>query len=176
MLRSLKSILSVLHLLIAGYILLSCSNPYKDPERTEYSPVLMTREQLENSVSLKEPRTPKDPGKIYHIGNYIFINEKFKGIHMIDNHDPSSPLNIGFLTVPGNIDIAVKDDVLYLDNAVDMIAVKINADKTITVTKRIPDIFPSSFPPDLNFMPEYDNVINSIPEGYIIVGWELKSK
>src|SRR5690242_19048906 len=77
-----------------------------------YQPVLMTRHQLETSVSLKPAQAITDPGKIYKFGQYILINERYKGVHIIDNQAKTSPQNIGFIQVPGNIDFAVKNSVL----------------------------------------------------------------
>ena len=64
-------------------------------------------------------------GKIYIKGDYIFINEKKEGIHVIDNSDPSNPRNISFIAIPGNLDIAVMGNILYGDSYTDLVAVDI---------------------------------------------------
>ena len=43
-------------------------------------------------------------------GNLIFVSERYRGIHVIDNSDPESPQDIAFIRVPGNIDIAMKGE------------------------------------------------------------------
>lgn len=63
------------------------------PERSEnYVPVYMTRAELEGSVKyLDGERGMSDPGKIYVYGDRIFVNEKYRGVHVIDNSDPYNP-------------------------------------------------------------------------------------
>src|SRR5690349_11420624 len=87
-------------------------------EHSEYKPLLMSREQLNNSITFLPPRDLKNPGKIYYKDGYIFVNEKYKGVHIINNQNPENPQNIKFIQIPGCIDMAMKDNMLYVDNAV----------------------------------------------------------
>ena len=66
-----------------------------------------------------------NPGKIYFKEGYIFINEELKGIHVIDNRNPENPQNIGFIEIPGNVDIAIKNNTLYADSYIDLGAIDI---------------------------------------------------
>ncbi len=147
---------------------------YQAVEEGEYNyvPLLMTREVLESSVTLMPARDLTNPGKIYLIGNYIFINERYKGIHIINNSDPENPINIHFIRIPGCIDMAVKGQTLYADNAVDLIAVDLSDINSISVTERIRDVFPELQPPDNSFYFRYSK--ENRPENTIIVGWEPK--
>jgi hypothetical protein len=142
-------------------------NPY-----SEYKPILMKRTQLENSVHFIEKQNLVRPGKIYFKGDTIYVNEKYKGVHVIDNSRPESPLLLGFITIPGCIDMAVKNNVLYADNAVDLVAVQLSQNLSdITVTKRIRNVFPELTAPDqLNLEPAYQP--ENRPENTIIVAWE----
>ena len=140
---------------------------------SDYQPIFMTRAQLEASVTKLEPRQISDPGKLYSYGHYILINEKYKGVHIIDNQNPEDPQNIAFIQVPGNIDFAMKSNVMYVDNAVDMVAINLADLNNPVVTSRIPDAFPAPTPPD-GLWAEYDRT--GLPEDAIIVGWELKVK
>ncbi|RLD62382.1 MAG: hypothetical protein DRI95_13135, partial [Bacteroidetes bacterium] len=83
-----------------------------------YKPILMEREELEQSISFTGAQEMINTGKIYLKGNTIYINEKYKGIHVIDNTDPSSPEKAGFIVIPGCIDMAMKDDILFADNSI----------------------------------------------------------
>ena len=38
-------------------------------------------------------------GKITVIGKYIYLSEPLKGIHVIDNSNPSSPKNVSFINI-----------------------------------------------------------------------------
>lgn len=91
----------------------------------KYDPIYMKLEDFRKDVVASSPRELKQPGKMYFFHNYLLINEKEKGIHVIDNSNPESPKPITFLEIPGNVDMAVRNDVLYADSYSDLIAVDI---------------------------------------------------
>lgn len=137
---------------------------------SEYEPIYMTRTELESSVKKMGPQEIIQPGKLYIFGDYIFLNEKYKGIHIINNTDPINPQRTGFLKIPGNVDIAVKGNVIYADNAVDMVSVSLNIDGSIAEINRVRNIFPGLTPPDLDYVPyNYDRSQSKEPE--YIVAW-----
>ncbi len=128
----------------------------------------MERSAIEDVFSAA-PHTIADPGKIYYKDNFIFINERGQGIHIIDNTDPSAPVNLGFINIPGNWDMAIKGNTLYADNALDLIAIDIANPTQINVVKRIENNFPASRFPD-EFGVSFECVDDT--KG-IVVGWEL---
>ena len=65
-------------------------------------------------------------GKIYVKDNYIYINELYDGIHVINDTNPSSPQRIAFIPIPGDVDIAIKDTTLYADSYVDLVTIDIS--------------------------------------------------
>jgi len=143
---------------------------YDYEENYEYTPVLMKRADLEKSIKYTDARNLETPGKIYAKDNYLFINEKYEGVHVIDNTDPAYPQNIGFINAPGSIDMAIKENVLYLDNAVDLVAVNLDNFPSISVTKRITNIFPEPFPPGYSYIPD-KYLPSNRPKGTILVKW-----
>ena len=147
----------------------SSSDDFYNP--SEYFPVLMERNNLETSIILRDAQEIINPGKIYYKDQIIYLNEKYKGIHIIDNHDPAHPENIGFINIPGCIDIAIKNNSLFADNATDLITISLANSGQITVTERIQNAFPESTPPDLDYIPYMFSVANR-PRNTIIVGWE----
>src|SRR6188508_596804 len=76
---------------------------------TMYKPVYMGWDEFRNSVETQPAHAIQNPGKIYYYNNFIFLNEVNKGIHIINNSNPASPVNTGFINIPGNIDMAVKN-------------------------------------------------------------------
>jgi hypothetical protein len=156
-----KFIASIFVLFLFG----SASSPFADtPYYGKYMPVFMERAELERSVSYKAgERKLNDPGKIYHHAPYIFINERYKGIHVINNSDPASPVNEGFIVAPGCIDMAMKGNTLYIDNAVDLVAFDFAARQ---VTERIRNVLPEPAAPDMS---EY--YYTGRPKDFILVGW-----
>jgi hypothetical protein len=158
-------------LLIASFILLvSFSDRQVNYLETQYVPVLLDRAQLETSIHYTVPHPLTQIGKIYTKGGYIFISQQYKGIHVIDNHDPANPVNLGFITVPGCLDMAIKGNSMYIDNATDLVTVDLSAIPVIQVTSRIPHVFPELLPPDLTYVPEVFAAANR-PENTVIIEW-----
>ncbi|MEN9443627.1 MAG: hypothetical protein RIS47_517 [Bacteroidota bacterium] len=161
------------HVLTIGSLfvlhLSSCNTFVPDPE-TAYGPVLMERSQLEKSVVIVAARKLVHPGKIYYYNNKVYINEKNEGVHIVDNTDPKQSVFKSFLTIPGCIDIAVRNGILYADNAVDLVAIDLN---TGQVTERIPQSFNELLPPDLTYLPQAFDATHR-PENTVIVAWEQK--
>ncbi len=58
--------------------------------------------------------------------SYILIIEKFKGIHVIDNTNPSSPLNISFIEIPGVTQLTASNGILYVNFGRDLVSVDIS--------------------------------------------------
>ena len=109
---------------------------------TYYEAVYKTKEEVRANIKSNPARSVENPGKIYTLGKYIFLNEVDKGIHVIDNTNPSQPKNIFFIDIPGNMDIAVKGNTLYADLYTDLVAIDISNPATVKVDKVIEGIFP----------------------------------
>jgi len=87
----------------------------------------------------------------------LFINELNTGIHIYDNSDPSNPKNIGFLNIPGNLDMAVHDHYLYVDSYLDLVAIDISNPEAPVEAERVNDVFQSfySWADNLGYLVEY---------------------
>lgn len=135
------------------------------------TPVYMDYDQLRKSVKVETSQALKNPGKIYFKDGYIFINEELKGIHIFDNRNPANPVNIGFITIPGNMDIAIKGDILYADSYVDLVAIDISNITHPKEVARVKDVFPYTLPPKEN-----DNLgIDQIDESKgVVTDWDIK--
>lgn len=160
---------------LALTLLISCAPKERDsfdPVPDNYSPILMKRTELEKSIRFVEARPISNAGKIYIKDEFLFVSEKFDGIHVIDNSNPSDPEPLGFITIPGNIDIAISDGVFYADNAVDLVAFRWTGD-SIQVTDRNRDVFPELTPPDWGAVP-YEYLPENRVENTVITKWVLK--
>lgn len=157
-------------------ILASCveRSSWSEP-MTTYKPVLMDRASLEKSVIWQPPVDIKSPAKIYYKDNYILISEHFKGVHIVDNTNPKNPVIKGYISVPGCVDMSMKENILYVDNAVDLVAIdmsKIGIGQ-IEVKKRIKETFPELVPPDGLSIP-YRYSKGNRPQNSVIVNWVKK--
>ena len=141
------------------------STAFAPIEEETWSPVFLSREVLDNSVKyIPGARDLIQTGKIYYRAPYIYVNERYKGVHVINNTDPAHPVNEGFILAPGCIDMAVKGNILYLDNAVDLVSFDLDSRQ---VTKRIRDVFPEPLPPE-----DFRFTVFNRPNGYVLVEWK----
>ncbi len=97
------------------------------------------------TLSVDKPHELSSPGKIYIYQNFLFINETRKGIHVVDNTDPASPRFINFINIPGNIDLAVNNNILYADSYVDLVAFDITNPTQIQLVKRVENVFDNQY-------------------------------
>lgn len=160
-----------LAIVVVCLLVVSCQD--KVIERYKLNvPVYLSYEDLRKAIKKTDPRPLVNPGKIYFKDNIIFINEYFKGIHVIDNNNPSNPVNKAFIEIPGNVDIAIKENILYADSYIDLTAIDISNLNDIKETYRIKDVFPYSLPPkENNIAHEYVDQSKGV-----VIGWEVKEK
>lgn len=107
-----------------------------------FRPVYKTVQEVRENIKTTTPVAIQFPGKIYIKDKYIFIAESFQGIHILDNSDPASPKNIGFLDIPGNVDMAIKNNTLYADMYSDLLTIDITDPKNAVFKKVTEKVFP----------------------------------
>ena len=165
--KTIRNILTIL-IIISGFN--SCKDKYSE-DFTANSPVYLSYEDLRSSVKTSNFRELENPGKIYFKDNYIFVNEEMKGIHVINNQNPYNPQNITFIEIPGNVDIAIKNNILYADSYVDLVAIDISDINQPKEVNRVKDVFPYLTPEPEN--PEY-RLASVDRELGVVTGWEIK--
>lgn len=134
----------IISILLLGSLLYGCSDTCETTTTyVYYEPVYTSFEELRSSVALKENRPINQAGKIYLINDHLLINEPNEGIHIIDNKDPENPVNIGFINIPGNFDMAAVDGFLYADSYVDLVIIDISDLANPQEIKRIEEVFPN---------------------------------
>jgi hypothetical protein len=114
-----------------------------------YVPQYKLVAEVRDAVALTSPQVMQQVGKIYYRHPFIFVNELQKGIHIINNRDPRNPQKIAFINIPGNVDMAVKGDILYADNYIDLIAIDISNPSATKITKRIENVFEHNYSYDI---------------------------
>jgi hypothetical protein len=137
---------------------------------TANSPVYMSYEDLRTAVKPAATRDLVNPGKIYFKDNYIFVVEDRKGIHIINLANPASPQKIGFIEVPGCVDIAIRQSTLYADSYIDLVAIDVSNLDNIREVARLKDVLPYIVPPADNDyrMSEVDK------DKGVVIDWEIK--
>src|SRR3990167_4968496 len=134
------------------FLLYSCTQDKCEITRkkTTYFPRFLSWDSLRKPVISNPPMGLKNPGKIYYLPPYIYINEQLTGIHVVDNQDPTNPKLIAFYKIPGNVDIAIKSNILYADSYVDIVAIDISDPLNVKEKSRLKKVFPEpySYNPD----------------------------
>ena len=108
-----------------------------------YQPIYTSKAEVLASINGNPAQKVDSPGKVYLKGSYIFINDIDKGIHIIDNQNPSRPTQVAFLAIPGNQDIAVKGNTLYADMYDALLAIDISNPRHVRITKQLERTFPT---------------------------------
>lgn len=133
-------------------------------------PVYMEFDEFRASFLKSAPTEIIHPGKMYFKDDYLFVNEYGKGIHIIDNSDPSNPEKVAFYEIMGNVDMAIKGNILFADSYIDLLAIDITDIDNPVEIDRIENVFPEIVPEGELWFP-YAMVDKK--KG-VIVDWEVK--
>jgi hypothetical protein len=138
---SLYALLFLTVLLGISVLLEGCSDTCETKiHYTYFEPQYTSLEELRSSTKIIEPQPIKTIGKIYRLGNYLFLNEPGKGIHIIENSDPAHPIVKSFINIPGNYDLAIQESSLYADSFIDLVVFDISDMQNIYETDRVPNV------------------------------------
>jgi len=166
-----KTIRNTFSILVLFVFASGCMDKYTEVF-TANSPIYMTYEELREAVKVTGAVELVNPGKIYFKDGYIFVNEEMKGIHIIDNRNPKSPVNLKFIEIPGNVDLAVKNNILFADSYIDMVAIDITDLGNPKEVSRVKDVFPYMTPPPA----DKDLRLASVDkEAGVVIDWEVKT-
>jgi len=134
--------LSVL-LVLSSILIFSCTDEVTSTYsfRTMMPVYLEMKDVRAKAISVAPAQEIEEPGKIYIYKDYLFINEPNQGIHIYDNKNPANPINLSFIPIEGNVDLAINSDILYADNYVDLLAFDISNIRSIRLVKRVEDVF-----------------------------------
>lgn len=143
-------------------------------------PVYISEE--ENFVAMLEPRAFGTLGKIVYTDSYLLINERFRGIHIVDNSNPADPVKINFIQIPGNTDFTVKNGFLYANHGSDFKAFQFGLETTglslgfqLEETCVLPEFFANGEENTLAGLvpPDYSGFFECVdPDKGIVVNWE----
>lgn len=151
----------------------SCDNSDTKYEMvTVATPQVMSKSDFRASLEVLPPQPIDESGKMYAYANYIFVNDQYRGIHVIDNSNPVTPTAIAFLKIAGNVDIAIKNNYLYADSATDLVVFDISNIQSIEPIERLEDVF-SVYDYQIPEAAQEVNWSSIDLENQVIVGWTL---
>ncbi len=130
----------MLILIVAITFFSSCTKEKKDIVVYGMAPIYL--EEVDTAqIRREDPRAFSELGILVTQGNYLFINERYQGIHVIDNTDPSNPVNKHFWRIPGNQRFVIKGDLLYADNSINLLTIDVSDYRHIKVIDTDEDYF-----------------------------------
>ena len=129
--------------LFGSSLLFSCMDEVKNTYsfRTMMPVYLEMKDVRAKEISIAPAQEIENPGKIYIYKDFLLINEPNKGIHIFDNKNPVNPINLSFIPIEGNVDLAINSDILYADNYVDLLAFDLSNIRNIRLVNRVKDVF-----------------------------------
>lgn len=165
-----NSILFFFSILILSFVACTDKDDSLYADYLVAKPLTISKAEFKNSVKILPPRFIEESGKIYAYKNLIFINDKYQGVHVINNSNPKSPSKIGFIKIPGNVDISVKNDLLYADSLTDLVVIDISNMEDFRVVNRLENVLNGyvNWPTDVDI---FDNVDYDY-EKEILIGWQ----
>lgn len=156
-------------------MLYGCNDDMKVKETITFTvnkPILMSADAFRSSVKVKtQPEEITQQGKICFYEGYLYISEPGKGIHIIDNRNPSSPSPVGFIELIGNADVAIRNNMLYADSYVDLVWFDITNPALPVLKNRLENVFPYAFPPVEEGTIDYPMCETAAANSQIVVGW-----
>jgi len=133
-------------------------------------PLYLSYDELRSSFEVLDAEDMVKPGKICFYGNHMYINEYQKGIHVVDISNPENPEIKAFINVPGNVDMAIRNDLLYAESYVDLLVIDISDPEQPELSKRVEDLFEYIIPPY-----DYDYPLDEIDQDIgVITGYEIR--
>jgi hypothetical protein len=133
-------------------------------------PIYMSYEALRSSFEVQSDTPMEKPGKISFYNSYMFINEYQKGIHVVDLSDPANPDIKAFIEIPGNVDMAIRNNQLFAESFVDLLIIDISNPEQPELERRVEDLFEYVIPPY-----DYDYPLDEIDEEKgVITGYDVK--
>lgn len=135
------------------------------------TPVLMKRTDFEGAIKTLPPKDLNMTTRINLKASNIYIVELYKGVHVIDNSNPSAPEVIHFINIPGCVDMTIKGQQLFARSAVDLVAIDISDLNNVKEINRVRETFSELTNGDeYNGIP-YKFTIGQRPENTVIVAW-----
>jgi hypothetical protein len=157
-------------LLLLSLVVSACEEPLAPPETIQGLKPIYASQQVGDVISM--PARPFDElGSILAIGSYVLLVEQDKGIHVIDNSDPNSPVTIAYLQLAGARQLTSDGDFVYASLGTDLYVLDIADWQTVTIVSILEDVIDAdvgTLSPPLDYSGYFECVDLSMGN---VVGW-----
>lgn len=157
------------------FVSVSCSNKDDAVEMVDFTvgkPIKISITEIRNAVAVEDPQPTTESGKMYQYEDFVFVNEKNEGVHVIKGLEEERLQKVKFLRIPGNKDISVRDGFLYADSYFDLVVFDISDINNIQQVHTLENVFPNYY---YNYIEGADwfDFAGVDFDNEIIIGWEL---
>ncbi len=161
---------STLFLLLLVLLVSSCDIEDSEPLIVQGVKPIYAENIAADHLALTAAQPVERLGKIYTKDNLLFIGEQGRGIHIYDNTDPDNPKNLHFLEIYGSREIAIKGNLLYVDNFQDLVAIDISDlanPREVSRVKAVYELGNGMYPSDFT---GYFECVDR--KRGVVIGWE----
>jgi len=107
-------------------------------------PIYMSYDEFRSSVKFENPHALKQKGAIFLHNSTLYVIEENQGVHVFDNSNPASPVNVGFVRVYGATNLSMKEHTMYVNSYVDLVVLDCSNPEHPTPINRVNNVFPYS--------------------------------
>jgi hypothetical protein len=148
----------------------SCKK-YKNKEVYANVPVYMEYEDFRQSYEYIPGGVPMEmAGNLFIHDNHILVSDMDQGIHIVDNTDKASPFVTGFMNIPGNTQLSVKNNYLYANSFIDLLVIDISNMNNPVLVSRLENAFSYSLP----MINESYPVADLNKDRGVVIGWTIE--
>ena len=94
-----------------------------------------------NVIEAQDPREIISSAGLAIQGDFIYIVDAGIGLHIIDNTDPTAPIALKFISIPGIETVTLSGSLLYVNNFGDLVTIDISDLDNISVVDREVGLF-----------------------------------
>jgi hypothetical protein len=129
---------------------MSCKKDYPFYYGDGMIPIYISKDSLTDIRNLP-PQPIEKTGSIFWYGSYFLMIEEMKGIHVFEVKDSVQPIPLTFLKIPAVSSFTIQNDVLFADNATNLVAIDVSNIQNIVLLSVSEDVYTQQpFPPLYN--------------------------
>jgi hypothetical protein len=173
--KKISLLLSGVVVVTGGLLLLpGCLKDHVKESYQLYEPVYALKSSVLAGINGDAGTPVSQTGQIYVKGSYVYLNDPGKGIHIIDNSDPANPVQTAFLNIPGNLNIGIRNNILYADMYADVLSIDISNVHQVKVLGILRSFFSTRvFVSDTNYVIASwilkDTSVTVVPQGFVLI-------
>ena len=161
---------TILLLITVSVLFSACNDIYKTDITTKGLKPVYAGSSVSTVISNTAVQPMLNTGKIIIWNQYILLNEYNKGIHIINNTDKTNPQKVGFVSIPFNKDLSIKNNQLYVDNGKDLVVLDVTDILHVNIISRVNNMFSKVYD---EYPPNYNGYFECVdPSKGLVIGWE----